>query len=1762
MACHNRNLPEYKALMGVYNNNLTVDGLIDQYQASRDSDAFPSIAEAQELVQDNKAKFSLKKKQYAEAVIGNLRQRRMISSVTVGDKIRYFVTGTEEDMQEIDPVVLVNNQNRIINYLNYNKIPSETYDFKPTENSIEFIIKENMFTPVDVIGESENTNNAIDVLEYLSTVLPDVEYEIVSVEDAKKLYDSLPDKPIVNFKNVKSFYYQNKAYIIKSRITTETAIEEMLHPVVDALYISRPDIFGKLVIEARKSFPVLEQQIKDSYSNKKGFFEKYRDLELVTQALTRYFKKEYENQPGNSFKAAVKELIEWFAELVNDIYKLITGNSLDITAEDLKEDVTLTDIAKLLNTKELRFTTGPIASNVQSSVKLSIDKNDPEYIRKEASKKAAKNRAVNNLQRDIVDTLYDTPMFLDEDTHTYTNLQTGEEYKSMTSAIKGGLNDPNDLYEMNRLFGKDFDKILQDIIDGKTFDEALENVTVLDPALAEDAYDSLSAYVSTLTLDGSVILPQVILADDQSKIAGSLDVLIIKPDGSLYIVDLKVSKTSIKDPEYYEITYPTNEGSLLAGERLTTKQQQSIQVMGYSKLANINGFPVSGVSTYHYNLDIEGQGKSQKVKGFRVEGVVQHNETENLAYVDRIIPTVPFQNVVNDLKIKNGINVTNDPNFLTPEEEKPEAGLTDEQYTNIATFMKDVVSQLVKRTDALQSIIDSSKQVKPKKETIDKINSLIAVLSTEINSGKADLALGRFLNSSKDELENFIKYASNPKSVAKSDYISVVLMFSKFMETYRGIRNLSLSNVINPGQRDIAIAVTDLLNIADTTINQAIENFTINFIRTNSTRNFTEDDLKEIIKETNDISVADAQLGDLATSTDTILALVDKVFKREKQKIEDDVQEFSTKAITIGNRLASLSGGKPSYDYMLVYDKDGNFTGRYVQKIGYQYYKMFYDLRNKLVDNNNNWLEYINIPNLDDAKVQDIKFNQELFANRQAYSEFTKAEKVIGGKVTDGEFHKYTDEFKKIRDKYEEYRNYSWRKKRGVSDAEYAVYRNKYYSYSEYVTAQKEKDGSYLGATTVRKSWFVKPEFKEVKDVADNGMSMLDEKYVKIMNPTTELERAQKEFYDFWIQEFENGALKMLPPSVKRDMTGKLPRQKQNFLNKLKENPSSVTTLLTKSVSSWFKSFTDEGYQKVVLTDEEGNIIETPPIFFTGKLKSQFTIDKIKSEIEALQTSFRDGKVSTTKYKEQLKELEKQLKRNEAMLTKDELNTDLVDSLIKFRAMASNYQHLTNAEDTIYALKRVVENREYVQSQNVLVRTATGTKAKTIPGSESRTATRLKKWLKMVYYEESEFDKSTLDNVISKVLNATSLSYVGFNIFGNINNYAMGRINNGIETGGELFYNKQAMLRATGTYNTEYLPGVFKGLATSEGYYGEKKPQSKYEALLYQYRMVDSVAQREVKEKGGLMEWGYVLQDAAETNVQSKVGIAILMSKQIENDKGETLSLYDAYNFDPNTGELSLKPGFELSDTERYDIRNNIREVNKQIHGNYSNEDRAALQDYSIGRLVFQFHKWVYPAFKARFKREYYDENLGWIEGRYRTFANFISHIKSARGDIFTKIRDAKESLREDQVKNLNRVATELTFVLSSFAIAHIISSLIAGMDLDDDDKQLKRLLNALAYQADRQTSELTSFISPANAYMLMKSPIASSKLLGELGEAVSDTFAFPYNYVFDEESLYYKQGSRKGELKLNKQWSDALPVLYTINRWQSYDNVTDFYVK
>jgi hypothetical protein len=84
----------------------------------------------------------------------------------------------------------------------------------------------------------------------------------------------------------------------------------------------------------------------------------------------------------------------------------------------------------------------------------------------------------------------------------------------------------------------------------------------------------------------------------------------------------------------------------------------------------------------------------------------------------------------------------------------------------------------------------------------------------------------------------------------------------------------------------------------------------------------------------------------------------------------------------------------------------------------------------------------------------------------------------------------------------------------------------------------------------------------------------------------------------------------------------------------------------------------------------------------------------------------------------------------------------------------------------------------------------------------------------------------------------------------------------------------------------------------------------------------------------------------------------------------------------------------------------------------------------------------------------------------------------------------------------------------------------------------------------------------------LFKSPIAATKMMGEMGEALEVTvgtglsWAFLDNEQFSETKFVYKRGDRKGKMKLGKEWGDALPVFYTINRWRGYENIDSFYIK
>ena len=157
------------------------------------------------------------------------------------------------------------------------------------------------------------------------------------------------------------------------------------------------------------------------------------------------------------------------------------------------------------------------------------------------------------------------------------------------------------------------------------------------------------------------------------------------------------------------------------------------------------------------------------------------------------------------------------------------------------------------------------------------------------------------------------------------------------------------------------------------------------------------------------------------------------------------------------------------------------------------------------------------------------------------------------------------------------------------------------------------------------------------------------------------------------------------------------------------------------------------------------------------------------------------------------------------------------------------------------------------------------------------------------------------------------------------------------------------------------------------------------------------------------------------------------------------------------------------------------------------------------------------------------------------------------------------------------KLLAEIGIIAGSWALRDLLTKLI---DEDDDDKSRtrKRIENALLFQLHRQQREFTQFIPVVgwpDAYQLMKSPFASSRWLFEVGQALSSSVGTPMAMSiaaingeegwikFNENKTFvYQRGDRKGQLKLWKEWKDAIPILYAIERFKAYDTARTFWVK
>lgn len=1001
--------------------------------------------------------------------------------------------------------------------------------------------------------------------------------------------------------------------------------------------------------------------------------------------------------------------------------------------------------------------------------------------------------------------------------------------------------------------------------------------------------------------------------------------------------------------------------------------------------------------------------------------------------------------------------------------------------------------------------------------TTTKINEIQDTISKTLKKRdelQYSKAVGELIRNAKEDLENINEYVSNKNNRKDPNFLGKLIQYKKFIQEHQKIAVPDFSygkRVVN----DNINAVSNLIANVSRDIYKEFEIYTSNLVKDKTSNpKLVQDpaELAKLMKEAVDLGTADTWFGDVYSSPEALLANVTKLFRDAQQELFDRNDKFENKFKVLGNRLAKAMGGKATYDFMI------EKGGRYLQRTSTDYHKKDNEITQKNRDLSGQYMEYNKIVSLENSTPEQLAHNVKIQKLKSEIREWKSSEIIDEetGTVTDGKNHKFTDEFKITRAIHQKLDNdrgfWEWVRKEGISDEDYNAFLKNNFQPEKETWVAVQDDGEYKGRVALKKLTFHKNELIEVTD------QWVNKKYSDLMNDTSKLGELKKEFYNEYIAAFETGHLTKLPTTVRRKMIGRLPVVMKNFTDAATGRGEGFFKTASKQFRRYFSNDLNS---KAPLMDANGFITNDIPIFYVADLKSQERIDKLTIE--------RDKFVTTDPKYIELNEL---INRENKKLDEADVNTDLVESLIKFNAMAENYEVMKNLESSLLATKDIIEGRNYTKSNGGKVE-----------GKLSNTAKVFQNWMNLVFYQADEADNSTIALVAKRVQEFTSLKGVGFSPISAVNNYIMGRINQKIEAYGGVLFTKKNYDKTTALFNKDYLPNIFKELsfAKEDGSpYKIIRPYSKYSAVVRQFNFVSGK-----HEDGGLNTMAFAMSQGGEYTNQSRVGIAMIMDQMVKTSSGEEISLYDAYEYTEKDGSLKLKEGVKFDKNSFNTLRNKIKEANSHIHGRYSLEEKNVLSSHWLGRLGMQFHKWIYQSYNNRFKERFHEESLGvTVEGRYRTAWQFIQNMQQFNINVMANYN----SMDEIGKANMRKNAAELVFFMSSVMFYQLFKGIADG--LPEDDENMKRAFNYFAYQNSRQMSELTTFVNPIEAFKLAKSPVPILGTLKELTDIVT------------AGTGDFERGVYAGESKFLKELTDVIPALRQMNVWKNLQEQDTFFIK
>lgn len=618
----------------------------------------------------------------------------------------------------------------------------------------------------------------------------------------------------------------------------------------------------------------------------------------------------------------------------------------------------------------------------------------------------------------------------------------------------------------------------------------------------------------------------------------------------------------------------------------------------------------------------------------------------------------------------------------------------------------------------------------------------------------------------------------------------------------------------------------------------------------------------------------------------------------------------------------------------------------------------------------------------------------------------------------------------------------------------------------------------------------------------------IDSKYLEVQK-SPEL----KAFYDIWIEFMNYAKNNLLPEEYLKP--GFIPFIKSDLIEQAYKKGLFAGII---SGGKELFSFIEKGGTLQSEDSSYGNISEgreakEVPVFGTATY-SKAKFNQVYSRLLAKKV---DG--STKSYKDFVgdKTASKEVKDyisdayNKAMDEAMENKSYNLEKVLKvFVAMSFNKKYMDEVAPQAELVKDYLENRE--------VNDATGETNRNRVGFYKE---QLEKELYGVAKKTEYFNffgkKIRYDKLVDKMLNLTSVARIALNPVGGAANAVYASISNRIEAAGGEHYSATDYRAAI---------GKFWELAGSGELF---KKNNIHSLLIDRYNITNNLSELEgggklaTEPKIGFntLFW---MHNVGEKYMQGAVMLAMLKKKG-------WLNKYEVRN-----GKLTWKEGIEdvPSPEEESEFISRVKAVTEMLHGRYDKRSMAVAQKYAVGRIFYMFHKWVVPAFEARFMPKYYNERLGQeIEGRYHSLVELGKYLKETKS-----LTNAWKELSINQKANIKKAGMDALFLTGIIAAAMLLV-----LDDDDEDKFLKitgfKMMpndrGLIAGVINRVLGDHMQFYNPFNMANIFLGEVALKGLFDDVSLLLTDSY--------DE----YKVGPYKGYHKFPIRLATVLPLGSTI---------------